>query len=83
MLPHSRKDDGEDKDEEWWSSALGDGKTVVSFVHSICKSVNLKICKSANLQLQIWTPFVSDSLSAREHITQGREEEETALRGET
>ena len=41
VLPRSRKDDGEDKDEEWWSSALGDGKTVVSSVHSICKCANL------------------------------------------
>ena len=73
VLPRSRKDDGEDKDEEWWSSALGDGKTVVSSVHSICKCADL----------QIWIRFVSDSLSAREHITQGGEEEETALRGET
>ena len=30
VLPNSRKDDGDDKDGEWWSSALGDGKTVVS-----------------------------------------------------
>ena len=30
VLPRSRKDDGDDKDGEWWSSALGDGKTVVS-----------------------------------------------------
>ena len=45
VLPRSGKDDaiGEDKDEEWWSSALGDGKTVVSIVHSICKYAILQI----------------------------------------
>ena len=53
VLPRSRKDDGEDKDEEWWSSALGDGKTVVSIVHSICKSAILQICKSGLLSFQI------------------------------
>jgi len=33
VLPNSRKDDGDDKDGEWWSSALGDGKTVILYLH--------------------------------------------------
>lgn len=33
VLPSSRESEGEGEDEEWWSSALGDGKTVILYLH--------------------------------------------------
>ena len=33
VLPSSREGEGEGEDEEWWSSALGDGKTVILYLH--------------------------------------------------
>ena len=81
VLPSSRESEGEGEDEEWWSSALGDGKTVVRLWQN---GGQLKLFDILPQKISIEGDLIcnSDSLPAWEHITPGWKKEKGTISGD-